>query len=267
MADKQQQPIDTLLNIMAALRNPEHGCPWDIAQDFTTIAPYTIEEAYEVADAIVRDDMPQLCDELGDLLFQVVFHARMAEECGAFTFDDVVAAICAKLKRRHPHVFGNETGLDIGQVKDNWETIKAREREQAGKQHLSALDDIAQGMAALQKAGKLQARAARVGFDWDAVDGAFDKLYEETHELAQAVRSHGPREHQWHELGDVLFSVVNLARHLNLDSELALGGANQRFADRFKHMERAVAAQARSLADCDADELERLWHNAKQAQD
>ena len=244
--------IDRLVTIMARLRDPETGCDWDVAQDFSTIAPYTIEEAYEVADAIARNDMADLKDELGDLLLQVVFHSRMAEEAGLFALPDVVAAISDKMERRHPHVFGDSPGGHA----QHWERLKADEREAKGDS--GALDGVAIGLPALLRAEKLQKRAARTGFDWPDADGPRAKVIEEIAEIDAA----SPAERE-EEIGDLLFAVVNWARHLSVDAEAALRGANAKFERRFKAME-AEAGDA--FAGLDLDGKEALWLSAKRAE-
>lgn len=246
-----QRPIDRLVAVMARLRDPDLGCPWDIAQTFQTIAPYTIEEAYEVADACARGDMGELRDELGDLTLQIIFHARMAEEAGAFALDDVLTGIADKMVRRHPHVFG-DADRDTGHAQ--WESIKAAER--AGK-HAddSALAGIALALPALMRAEKLQKRAARTGFDWPDVAGARAKLIEEIAELDAAQ---GAAERA-DEMGDLLFAAVNWARKLGIDPEEALRAASAKFERRFRHME----AMAPDFADRTLDEKEALWHAAK----
>jgi len=241
--------IDRLVTIMARLRDPETGCDWDVAQDFSTIAPYTIEEAYEVADAIARNDMADLKDELGDLLLQVVFHSRMAEEAGLFALPDVVAAISDKMERRHPHVFGDSPGGHA----QHWERLKADEREAKGDS--GALDGVAIGLPALLRAEKLQKRAARTGFDWPDAEGPRAKVIEEIAEIDAA----SPAERE-EEIGDLLFAVVNWARHLGVDAEAALRGANAKFERRFKAME-AEAGDAFAWLDLEAKEA--LWVNAK----
>jgi len=241
--------IDRLTTIMARLRDPETGCDWDVAQDFATIAPYTIEEAYEVADAIARGDMADLKDELGDLLLQVVFHSRMAEEAGLFALPDVVAAISDKMERRHPHVFGDAAGGHA----QHWERLKANEREAKGDS--GALDGVAIGLHALLRADKLQKRAARTGFDWPDAEGPRAKVIEEIAEIDAA----SPAERE-EEIGDLLFAVVNWARHLGVDAEAALRGANAKFERRFKAME-AEAGDAFAWLDLEAKEA--LWVNAK----
>ena len=241
--------IDRLTTIMARLRDPETGCDWDVAQDFSTIAPYTIEEAYEVADAIARNDMADLKDELGDLLLQVVYHSRMAEEAGLFALPDVVAAISDKMERRHPHVFGDSPGGHA----QHWERLKADEREAKGDS--GALDGVAIGLPALLRAEKLQKRAARTGFDWPDADGPRAKVIEEIAEIDAA----SPAERE-EEIGDLLFAVVNWARHLGVDAEAALRAANAKFERRFKAME-AEAGDA--FAGLDLEAKEELWENAK----
>ncbi len=254
--------IEKLLEVMAALRDPEGGCPWDLQQDFASIAPYTIEEAYEVADAIERQDYDGLLDELGDLLLQVVYHARMAEEAGRFAFPDVVAAICAKMIRRHPHVFGSAQVDDARAQTAAWEAMKADERRDS---HGSGglLEHIPKALPALTRAHKLGRRASRVGFDWPQPAGARAKVAEELAELDEAV-AQGDRTAVAAEMGDTLFSLVNLCRHLELDPEDCLRSANARFAHRFERVERAVEAQADGdWGTLDLAELEALWQQAK----
>ncbi|MBO0738165.1 MAG: nucleoside triphosphate pyrophosphohydrolase, partial [Alphaproteobacteria bacterium] len=231
------QPLERLLAIMARLRDREHGCPWDRAQDFSTIAPYTIEEAYEVAEAIAHNDAAALKDELGDLLFQVVFHARMAEEDGTFTFDDVAAAIADKMERRHPHVFGNLPVTSIAAQTEAWEEHKAAERraraQKAGSAE-SVLDGVALALPALLRAVKLQARAARIGFDWPEAAAVFDKIAEEIAELRAELDGNADPARLEDEIGDLLFAVANLARKLDTDAETALRRANAKFERRFR---------------------------------
>ena len=254
--------IARLVAIMARLRDPEQGCPWDIAQDFDSIAPYTIEEAYEVADAITRRDMAELEGELGDLLLQVVYHARLAEEAGAFGFADVVAAISDKMIRRHPHVFG-DAGRDktADEQTRDWEAIKAAERA-ARPEPASALAGVAKGLPALTRAVKLQNRAARVGFDWPDAGAVLHKIAEETAELV-AARDAGDRRHIAEEYGDLLFVMANLARHLDLDPEAALRATNAKFTRRFEAIETALAARSRTPAQSDLAEMDALWNAAK----
>ena len=256
--------IQKLLEVMATLRDPQKGCPWDRDQSFETIAPYTIEEAYEVADAITRDDMDGLRDELGDLLFQVVFHARMAEEQGAFDFDDVAEGISQKMLRRHPHVFGSAEERDQGQQVGSWERIKAEERagNEAGDIEPSALDGVAIALPALKRAAKLGNRASLWGFDWPDIEGVRAKIDEELAELNEAVSLDSADQIE-DELGDVLFSIVNLARHLKVDPELALTRANHKFEARFREMEQSLQAAGVSLAEMSIDELESAWQEAK----
>ncbi len=252
--------IQKLLEIMRDLRDAEKGCPWDVEQNFATIAPYTVEEAYEVADAIAREDMPALRDELGDLLFQVVFHAQMASEVGEFDFGDVVSAISDKMLRRHPHVFGSDEEREAGNVDGSWERIKAAERADSDDQ--SALAGVTKALPALKRAQKLGKRASSVGFDWDDRTGVRDKIFEELEELEEAV---GGREagHIDEEFGDLLFAVVNLARHLNVDPEQALSGANIKFERRFREMEGAIKASGKSLEKQSLAQLEQEWRAAK----
>jgi ATP diphosphatase len=282
--------IDRLLDIMARLRDPQRGCPWDLQQNFKTIAPYTIEESYEVADAIERDDLPALRDELGDLLFQVVFHAQMAKEQGAFDFDDVVNAICDKMERRHPHVFGDATIADADAQTIAWEEQKRRERAQknGAAGHVSVLDDVPLALPALTRANKLGKRAAQVGFEWSDVHGAIEKLDEEIAEFKAEVRAHaclqansaGPRaddeetqqrhrrQHQRlaAEIGDVLFCVVNVCRYLKIDPELALKRANASFEQRFRYVERGLAARGKTPQQATLAEMDELWNEGKRQQ-
>ncbi|HEU0133932.1 MAG TPA: nucleoside triphosphate pyrophosphohydrolase [Allosphingosinicella sp.] len=240
--------LPDLVGIMRRLRDPANGCDWDKAQTFETIAPYTVEEAYEVADAIARGDMDALKDELGDLQLQVVYHSRMAEEIGAFTLDDVIAAICAKMIRRHPHIFGGEA------ASPGWEALKAAERDEAGDR--SALAGVALALPALKRAEKLQRRAARIGFDWPDPSGPRAKIEEELGEIDSAATG----EERTAELGDLLFSVVNYARHLDIDPESALREASARFEQRFRKVEEIAD---KPLKDMDLDALEALWQRAK----
>ncbi len=263
--------IARLIDIMAALRTPETGCSWDLEQDFASIAPYAIEEAYEVVDAIERGDFDDLRDELGDLLLQVVFHARMAEEAGLFAFDNVVAAICDKLIRRHPHVFGEATELSSHAVAVQWSEIKAKEkaaRAVAGREPAreSVLDGVPTPLPALTRAIKLQEKAAKVGFDWADARLVLDKLREETLEVEAELSSEAgapPTKALTEEIGDLLFVVANLARHAKVDPEQALRGANAKFERRFHHIEARLAQTGRAPPAATLDEMEELWVEAK----
>ncbi|TPN66615.1 nucleoside triphosphate pyrophosphohydrolase [Mesorhizobium sp. B1-1-1] len=270
---KPSKDISRLIEIMAALRAPKTGCPWDIEQDFSTIAPYTIEEAYEVADAIARGDLDDLRDELGDLLLQVVYHARMAEEAGEFAFGDVVQAITTKMIRRHPHVFGDEQARSAGMAKGMWEKIKAQEKAEKRSARLARgldpedngkgfLDSVPVALPALTRALKLQEKAARVGFDWSEAAPILDKIEEEIGELREALAK-GQTAEIKDEFGDMLFAVVNLGRHLKLDSEAALSGTNEKFRSRFHYVEQALEKSGSSLEKADLDEMEALWQEAK----
>jgi ATP diphosphatase len=266
---KPSRDIARLLEIMAALRTPGSGCPWDLEQNFETIAPYTIEEAYEVADAIARGDRDDLKDELGDLLLQVVFHARMAEEQGSFAFADVVQAITEKLIRRHPHVFGDKGGMSTGEVNIQWDAIKAQEkaaRLKAGKTpapgRSGALSGVPSGMPALARALKLQQKASKVGFDWNDPKAVIAKIREETDEI-EAELDAGPRDAIAGELGDLLFAMVNLARHLDVDPETALRTTNLKFERRFAAIEAALAARGKAPGDATLAEMDALWNAAK----
>ena len=255
------RPIDRLLTLMARLRDPNTGCPWDVEQTFATIAPYTVEEAYEVADAIERGDFSDLRDELGDLLLQVVFHARIAEEAGLWAFDDIAEAIVDKLERRHPHVFGAQPPRSAEEQTDAWEAIKADERAAKGRD-ASLLDDVPAGLPALTRAVKLTRRAGRVGFDWPSPAEVLEKVHEELAELeAEIVR--GDMTAAREELGDLLFVCANLARKLDIEPEDALRAANAKFIRRFGAIERALAAQGRSPAEASLAEMEALWTAAK----
>lgn len=262
-------PVKRLVDIMASLRDPNGGCPWDVAQNFETIAPYTIEEAYEVADAIARNDMADLKDELGDLLFQVVFHARMAEEQGAFDFNAVVEAVCNKMIHRHPHVFADARIDSADDQTRSWEQLKQAERQQRADREGRArgiLDDVAQNLPAMMRAVKLQKRAARAGFDWDEPHAVIAKVREELDELEDAIKKNEGRARQREEMGDLLFSCANLARFVDVDPEDALLAANRKFERRFRFIETALRDQGRSLEDADLEEMESLWGLAKQAE-
>lgn len=257
--------IARLIEIMAALRHPETGCPWDKEQSFATIAPYTVEEAHEVADAIARNDLGDLRDELGDLLLQVVYHARLAEETGAFAFPDVVEAITAKMIRRHPHVFGDETARAAGAAKGFWERAKADERKARGERaRRGLLEDVAPGLPALARALKLQEKASTVGFDWNDPRAVIAKLREEIGEIEEVLDSgQPPRDRVEDEVGDLLFVVVNLARHLRVDPEHALRRTNAKVVRRFSAIEAALAKDGRTPAEASLDEMEALWQAAK----
>ena len=267
--------IDRLLDVMARLRNPDGGCPWDLEQSFATIAPYTIEEAYEVAEAIRQDDRAALRDELGDLLLQVVFHAQMAREDGSFDFDEVARGIADKMIRRHPNVFGDDDSdarhSAPAQMR-SWEAQKAAEREakaEAEGRRASVLDGVALALPALLRAQKLQKRAARVGFDWPGPEPVYDKVLEEVAELRDAScapAAAGDPDAVAEEVGDLLFACVNLARHVGVDPEAALRAANAKFTTRFHRIEAALAESGRNSADVGLPELDRLWEEAKQAE-
>ncbi|MDQ0469173.1 ATP diphosphatase [Labrys wisconsinensis] len=259
--------IARLIEIMAALRTPGTGCPWDLEQDFATIAPYTIEEAYEVADAIARGDLADLRDELGDLLLQVVFHARMAEEAGTFAFPDVVEAITAKLIRRHPHVFGDARSLSPEAVKALWGAIKAEEKAERAARHGAApegvLAGVPLGMPALTRAVKLQEKAGKVGFDWNDIRTVLAKVREEADEIEAALEEGAPQDALAGEIGDLMFAVANVARHAGVDAEAALRGANAKFERRFAFIEAALAARGRAPAGSSLEEMDGLWNEAK----
>src|SRR3954451_14266438 len=262
MPDQNPRDIANLLAIMRTLRNPNGGCPWDVEQSFASIAPYTIEEGYEVAGAIEEENWDGLKDELGDLLFQVLFHARMAEERGLFDFGGVVAAVTDKMVRRHPHVFGDLAGIDSAEAQVNaWEKHKARER--AGKPDASLLDDVPRALPALTRALKLQKRAASVGFDWDSAPRVVEKLAEEAQEIVEAKDAGAPHAAIEEEVGDLLFVVANLARHLKVQPEDALRAANEKFSRRFRFIEQSLSAEGKSTNDATLDEMEALWQQAK----
>ena len=252
--------INKLLEVMRDLRDPENGCPWDVEQDFASVAPYTIEEAYEVADAIQRENMDDLRDELGDLLLQVVFHARMAEEEGHFDFEDVAGGIAKKMLRRHPHVFGSEEERADGKQDGSWEQIKEMERSESNDD--SALSGVTKALPALKRAEKLGKRASRVGFDWPDREGVRAKIHEELDELERAVGSRN-RDHVEEELGDRLFAVVNLARHLDIDPEKALTAANYKFERRFRDMEQEISGSGKRFRDFKIEALDKFWRAAK----
>ena len=254
------ESIEKLLDIMKRLRDPQTGCPWDLEQDFSTIAPYTIEEAYEVADAIERQDWDELRSELGDFLFQVVFHAQMASEKGYFDFDDVVSGINDKMLRRHPHVFGDAAERDMRSVRGRWEDIK--EAERAADDDPSALGGVAKALPALKRAQKLGKRASRVGFDWPDRRGVQEKIREELDELEDAAGTRDPALVE-DELGDLLFAVVNLARHLDVDPEKALTGANYKFERRFRAMEAELQEEGLEMRRMTLESLDQRWRQAK----
>ena len=256
--------LDRIIDIMRRLRDPDTGCPWDVEQDFSTIAPYTIEEAYEVADAVQRGDTADIRDELGDLLLQVVFQSRIAEEAGLFTLADVARSISDKMVERHPHVFGNEDRPQAAEQSGRWEAIKAAERAKRGK--TGVLDDVAAGLPPMLRALKLQKRAARVGFDWVQIDDIITKLHEETDELrAETSREPADQERIIDEVGDVLFVAVNLARRAGVDPETALMGCNSKFERRFRYIEEQSEKIGTSIHDMTLDEMEKLWQEAKSA--
>lgn len=261
---KPSKDISRLIEIMAALRNPETGCPWDQVQTFATIAPYTIEEAYEVADAIARDDIVHLKDELGDLLLQVVYHARMAEEQDAFAFGDVVEAVTTKMIRRHPHVFGTEDERAAGVTAGFWE--RAKDAEKSDDVARGVLDGVPVGLPALTRAIKLQNKAAKVGFDWPSLAPVFAKLHEEIGELEAEIadaKDKTDRAAIEEEFGDLLFVVANVARHLKIDPETALRAANEKFVRRFRYIEKQLARRGSSPAQSDLAEMDALWDEAK----
>ena len=267
---KPSRDISGLLEIMAALRTPHTGCPWDLEQNFATIAPYTIEEAYEVADAIARRDLADLRDELGDLLLQVVFHARMAQEQGAFAFGDVVQAITEKMLRRHPHVFGDADARRPDAVKGLWERIKAEEKAARAAQKGAAAPDgalagVPTALPAMMRAQKLQTKAGQVGFDWNDPQAVLAKIREETEEVANAL-ARGDQAAAGQEVGDLLFAAVNLARHLDQDAEGLLRSTNRKFERRFGAVESALARQGRSPAQASLQEMDALWDAAKEAE-
>jgi len=258
-----QYTVNDLLDIMQRLRDPHTGCSWDQVQTFQTIVPYTIEEAYEVADAISRGDMPDLCDELGDLLLQVVYHARMAEEQNSFEFNDVVEAICRKMLRRHPHVFGNDKQIKRG--KQDWESFKMQERAARGLQEdSSAIANVASGLPPVLRARKLQKKAAKVGFDWSEISAVMEKLIEELHELEAEILKSNNKHSIEDEIGDLLFSVVNVCRHASVDADVALQKANNKFEQRFRLMEDIIKRQGQNLQSLNEQQLDEFWNQAKQ---
>ncbi len=269
---QSSKEISKLVEIMAALRTPQTGCPWDLEQDFASIAPYTIEEAYEVADTIERQDWEDLCDELGDLLLQPIYHARMAEEAGLFDFEDVIEGITAKMIRRHPHVFGTKEQRAQGMTKGAWERIKTKEKDEKAARRKSAgsttqkpkgyLDDVPTTLPALQSAVKLQKQAARVGFDWDETAPVMGKVREELDEVSQAMESEDKQNIE-NEIGDLLFSITNLARHLDIEPDNALRKSNLKFKRRFAYIEQALAKSGSTLKQATLGEMDTLWNEAK----
>lgn len=265
--------MTSLITIMQKLRDPDTGCPWDVKQTFETIAPYTIEEAYEVDDAIKSGDRQELKEELGDLLLQVVFHAQIASEEGSFTFDDVAEAICRKMITRHPHVFDTgKEGISSDDVRTNWETLKEQERQQKRQKkgqddpsdQPSALDGVASSLPALMRAQKLQKRAACVGFDWPAIIPVIDKIKEEAQELSDAYMDGSNPDHIAEEYGDLLFVMVNLGRHLKLDVETTLRHSNDKFTRRFKAVEQSLQDQGYKLEECELDQMDAVWNQIKE---
>ena len=252
--------VHALLELMRRLRDPEEGCPWDREQDFSTIAPYTVEEAYEVEDAIPRNDLDDLKNELGDLLFQVVFHSQMASEQGAFTFEDVVNGLVEKMTRRHPHVFGDAAVADADEQTANWEAMKAAERKSAG-----VLDDVPRNLPALTRAEKLSKRAGRVGFEWPDMQGVFDKIDEELAELREEVDAGTDPKRIGEELGDFLFTIANLARYLKVDPEAALRGTNAKFERRFRAVETELAKRGRTPDGSTLEEMDAIWDEVRRA--
>ena len=256
--------INRILDIMKQLRTPETGCPWDLKQNFKSIAAYTIEEAYEVVDAIERDDMDDLKDELGDLLLQIVFHSQMAEEAGLFNFDDIANAVSDKMQRRHPHVFADETVKSAEEVKNSWEVIKVKEKEaKLGVMPQSLLDDIPITLPGMTRSVKLQKRAAQVGFDWPEISQVFDKLDEELGELREEIEQNGATDRLIDEMGDVMFVIANLARHLKVDPEKAARAGNQKFTSRFNDMEKQAQTLNKDISKLTLAELEAMWQLAK----
>ena len=265
---EQHNAIARLASIMAALRDPSTGCPWDKQQTMKSLVKYTLEEAYEVADAVLKEDPTNICEELGDLLFQVVFYAQIASENGQFDLDDVAHSICEKLVRRHPHVFGSPTGnISVDAVAQQWRDIKAQEKYARGNRYTGVFVDLPTGKPALMRANDLQKACAKVGFDWSEPSQVFDKVKEELTELALEIETKAPDiERQQEELGDVLFALVNLARHLDIDPDNALQLANQKFESRFRKVEAIAADQDQNLTDMNQIQLENLWYRVKRSE-
>jgi len=261
--DGTPHPIDKLIDVMAALRNPEGGCPWDLEQDFTTIAPYTIEEAYEVADAIERNDMDELKEELGDLLFQPIYHAQMAREAGVFDIYDVIEGVTNKMIERHPHVFGDLDANSAEDVNQIWDKQKSKEQESKTSGHESVLDGVAKALPALLRAQKLQKKAARTGFEWEKPEHALDKLEEEIAEMREALNQ-GDIAHQKEEFGDLLFVLVNFARMIGIDAETSLRKCNDKFYSRFSGMEKDFKALNQNMSDASLDQMTQMWIKQKQ---
>ena len=256
-----------LLDIMQTLRNPDHGCPWDREQSFTSIVPHTLEEAYELAEAIERGDADAIHDELGDLLFQVVFYAELGREQDWFDFEQLASRLCDKLERRHPHVFADEGGACANRVRGQWERIKAEERRQAGDDEPGALAGVARNLPALSRAAKLQKRASRVGFDWDGPEPVLDKIEEELEEFRVELDAGFDNDRLEEEFGDFLFACVNLARHAGVDPETALRRANRKFENRFSYIETQLARKGKTPEEATLEEMDALWDEAKQQRD
>ncbi|UTV28191.1 nucleoside triphosphate pyrophosphohydrolase [Photobacterium atrarenae] len=264
MSDKAPAPIEQLIEIMAKLRDPETGCPWDLKQDFASIVPHTLEEAYEVADAIAQQNWGEVREELGDLLFQVIFYSQLGKEQGLFAFDDVVRSINEKLIRRHPHVFGNTEFASEADIHANWEAEKAKERAEKGED-LSLLANIPKALPALIRAEKIQKRCAKHGFDWDSLGPVVDKVREEIDEvMEEAIQVAPSQDRVEDEIGDLLFAVVNLSRHLQVKPEVALQRANQKFERRFREVEKSVLEQGKRVEECSLETLDHEWNRVKQ---
>ena len=264
--DEISKKMRELVLIMKKLRNKESGCEWDLKQTYNTIAPYTIEEAYEVAEAIYENDMDKLCDELGDLLLQVVFHSQIAYELGDFKLEDVIAAVCDKMIRRHPHIFGNKKEKDITSIRKTWEEIKQQEREEKSQDSdfLSMLDGVSNNLPALMRALKLQQRVSKVGFDWPDLYSAIDKMYEEINELKKEIEQEVPDQSRIQdEIGDIFFAATNIARHAGCEPETSLIHSNRKFEKRFRQLEKEIRKNDQSIENLSLDQLETLWKKAK----